>query len=81
MSPEECAAAVAVLAGGEGGPADEEKVVAAELATVGLEEPVDGAFNRVADADAAEFDALAMGTGTGESHLYLPAAPGETGLR
>ncbi len=72
---------MAVLAGGEGGPADEEEVVAAEFAPVGLEEPVDGAFNGVADADAAEFNALAMGTGAGEGHLYLPAVPGETGLR
>ena len=45
--------------------------MAAEFATVGLEEPVDGAFNSVADADAAEFDGLAMGTAPGEGHGYL----------
>ena len=47
-------------------PPEQKEVVSAEVATVGVKEPVEGALDGVADANAPEFDGLAVWTAAGE---------------
>jgi hypothetical protein len=47
-------------------PTEQEEVVSAEVAAVGVKEPVEGALDGVADANAPEFNRLAVWTAAGE---------------
>ena len=50
-------------------PADQEEMMAAEIAPIGQEHPMDDPLNEVADADTPEFNRLAVRTALCEHTL------------